>query len=106
MTSIVEPVGLSLVGHPAEQSRAADDEVPVNDLPALRAVGPGFDADRAPGPDVAQIALEHLAIARTPEVAAADPWGEAGRKILRFHLARMLAQVPATMAGEDSEADP
>ena len=73
-------------------------------MPALRAVGPGFDADRAPGADVAQIALEHLAIARTPEVAAADPWGEAGRKILRFHLARMLLQVPATMAGEDPEA--
>ncbi len=25
---------------------------------------------------------------------AADPWAEAGRKILRFHLARMLAHVP------------
>lgn len=41
-----------------------------------------------PVPDVAQIALEHLAIARTPEVAAADPWAVAGRKILRFHLSR------------------
>ena len=59
-----------------------------------------------PAADVAQIALEHLAIARTPEVAAADPWGEAGRKILRFHLARMLLQVPATTGRRGSGGDP
>jgi CHAD domain-containing protein len=67
-------------------------------------VGPGFDAGPVFGPGVAELALEHLAIARTPEVAATDSWSEAGRKVLRFHLARMLARMPATMAGEDPEA--
>jgi CHAD domain-containing protein len=67
-------------------------------------VGPGFEVGPVRGPEVAQLALEHIAIARTPEVVATDPWAEAGRKVLRFHLARMLARVPATMVGEDSEA--
>src|SRR6187431_3760583 len=57
VTSIVEPVGLRLLDHDTGTSRATDEEGPGNALPALRAVGPGFDADRAPGADVAQIAL-------------------------------------------------
>jgi hypothetical protein len=51
----------------------------------------------------AKAAVEHLAVARSPEVAAGDAWAEAGRKILRFHMARMLARVPGTIAGEDPE---
>ena len=39
----------------------------------------------------------------TPDVRADDPWAEAGRKVLRFHLARMLARVPGVIAGEDAE---
>ena len=42
-------------------------------------------------------------LGRTPEVAADDPWVDAGRKVLRFHLSRMLARVPGTIAGEDPE---
>jgi len=71
---------------------------------ALRPVGPGDDGGAPSGPDVAQQVVEHLAIARTPEVTATDPWADAGRKILRFHLARMLTQVPAVVAGDDPEA--
>ena len=43
------------------------------------------------------------AIGRTPDVRTDDPWAEAGRKILHFHLARMLARVPGVIAGEDPE---
>lgn len=87
----------------------------------LRAVGPGHDpatdpaADPAPdlvhdsaidpasSAETALHAVEHLAISRTPEVLATDAWAEAGRKVLRFHLSRMLAKVPGTIAGEDPE---
>ena len=73
---------------------------------SLRAVGPGRLIRAVPSGDVAvaaQAAVERLAIARNPEVAADDPWAEAGRKILRFHLSRMLARVPGTIAGDDTE---
>src|SRR5262245_39434252 len=72
----------------------------------LRAVGPGRAEPLVPAVEAANTALsaaEHLALGRTPEVLAEDPWAEAGRKVLRFHLSRMLARVPGTIAGEDPE---
>jgi CHAD domain-containing protein len=71
----------------------------------LRAVEPAADPGLDPGTsaEAAQQAVEHLAISRTPEVLATDLWAEAGRKVLRFHLSRMLAKVPGTIAGEDPE---
>ena len=48
-------------------------------------------------------ATEWLSAVRSPGVRAGDPWAEAGRKVLRFHLARMLARVPGVIAGEDPE---
>ncbi len=72
----------------------------------LRAVGPGREASTQTVGDVAvvaQSAVERLGVARNPEVAADDAWSEAGRKVLRFHLSRMLARVPGTIAGEDPE---
>ena len=74
----------------------------------LRPVGPGRDAETAlvPSSEAASAALraaDHLGLVRTPEIAADDPWAEAGRKVLRFHLARMLARVPGTLDGEDPE---
>ncbi len=57
----------------------------------------------ATSPEVAAHATEHPAVGRTPDVRAGDPWPEAGRKIVRFHLARMLARVPGVIAGEDPE---
>ena len=50
-----------------------------------------------------RLAAAHLADARTPGLRADDPWAEAGRSVLRFHLARMLARVPGVVAGEDPE---
>ena len=40
---------------------------------------------------------------RTPGVRPDDPWAEAGRKVLGFHLAKMLARMPGVIAGEDAE---
>jgi len=81
------------------------DEAPARPR-LLRAVGPGRGHVAISDADVtqaAQVAVEHFNAARSPEVAADDPWAEAGRKILRFHLSRMLARVPGTIAGEDPE---
>jgi CHAD domain-containing protein len=44
-----------------------------------------------------------LSAGKTPGVQGADPLAEAGRKILRFHLARMLAREAGTRAGKDPE---
>ena len=54
-------------------------------------------------PETAAQAAERLALGRSPDVRADDPWAEAGRKILRFHLAKMLVRVPGVIAGEDAE---
>ena len=39
----------------------------------------------------------------SPGIKADDPLGEAGRKVLRMHLARMLNFEAGTRSGEDSE---
>jgi CHAD domain-containing protein/adenylate cyclase class IV len=44
-----------------------------------------------------------LVVGKTPGVTAEDVLPEAGRKVLRFHLARMLAQEPGTRDGNDPE---
>jgi CHAD domain-containing protein len=44
-----------------------------------------------------------LATTRSPGVAGQDRWSAAGRKNLRFHLARMLVRVPGVVVGEDPE---
>jgi CHAD domain-containing protein len=40
---------------------------------------------------------------RTPGVRSDDPWPDAGRKVLRFHLERMVSRAPGVIAGEDPE---
>jgi triphosphatase len=40
---------------------------------------------------------------KSPGVTAQDSLAEAGRKVLRFHLARMIARDPGTRSGEDPE---
>lgn len=42
-------------------------------------------------------------VPKSPGVTADDPLSEAGRKVLRMHLARMLAAEAGTRAGEDIE---
>ncbi len=45
-----------------------------------------------------------LVVGKTPGVTADDHVAEAGRKVMRFHLARMLDHEPAVRAGIESEA--
>ena len=45
----------------------------------------------------------HLVVGKTPGVTPDDHVAEAGRKVMRFHLARMLAREPGTRAGQDPE---
>ena len=44
-----------------------------------------------------------LIVGRTAGVTADDVVAEAGRKVLRFHLARLIAREPGTRLGEDPE---
>ena len=69
-----------------------------------QSAGPGTsDVDDHSAPIAAQQAIERLVVGRTPGVRGDDLWAEAGRKVLRFHLARMFARVPGVIAGEDPE---
>jgi len=45
-----------------------------------------------------------LVVGKTPGVTADDHIAEAGRKVMRFHLARMLEYEPGVRAGVDNEA--
>jgi CHAD domain-containing protein len=53
--------------------------------------------------ETVRLALERLEVARTADVRVDDPWAEAGRKVIRFHLVRMLGHVPGVIAGADPE---
>jgi CHAD domain-containing protein len=44
-----------------------------------------------------------LVVGKTPGVTADDIVAEAGRKVLRFHLARLIAREAGTRSGEDPE---
>ena len=44
-----------------------------------------------------------IPVGKTPGVTAEDLHAEAGRKVLRFHLARMIAREAGTREGEDPE---
>ena len=54
-------------------------------------------AEPEPAPDT------HLAVGKTPGVTADDHVAEAARKVMRFHLARMLAREAGVRTGHDLE---
>ncbi len=57
-------------------------------------------APAEPGPDAEP---PRLTAPKTPGVTADDHLAEAGRKVLRFHLARMLAREAGTREGKEAE---
>ncbi len=65
---------------------------------ALPGEGPEAGGD---GPDAAE-SDPFVVLAKTPGVVADDTIAEAGRKVLRFHLARMIAREQGTRLGEDA----
>jgi CHAD domain-containing protein len=50
-----------------------------------------------------QAALPKLVTGSSPGVAPTDPLDDAGRKVMRFHLARLIAREPGARTGEDPE---
>jgi CHAD domain-containing protein len=90
--------------------REIDELLPILDLP--RASDDPLEIPEAAEPPtksaksakLTTVELEaRLAALKSPGVAAADLHAEAGRKVLRFHLARMLAREPGTRDGSDPE---
>jgi CHAD domain-containing protein len=64
------------------------------------AAHPGDDERDRPHTDAA---VPRLVVGKTPGVVAEDHLAEAGRKVMRFHLARMLDREPGVRNGDDIE---
>ena len=82
---------------PAAASPAASPAV------ATLADRPPAGAPRADSPPVETPGPPRLVVGKTPGVAPDDVLAEAGRKVLRFHFARMLAKETGTRSGEAIE---
>jgi CHAD domain-containing protein len=78
--------------------RASDDPLELPEVAPERRVR-GGKAARTEGDD----AEARLPTLKAPGVTGEDLHSEAGRKVLRFHLARMLAREPGTRDGTDPE---
>jgi len=76
---------------------AAPSAVPVPVVVPPRETAP----DAAPEREGPRIVLSN--VGKSPGVLADDHLAEAGRKVLRFHLARMLAREAGTREGRDAE---
>jgi CHAD domain-containing protein len=89
------------------QSAPAAEVVPEADTDAAEAVLPAPTAgapQAAPeSPPVEIPAPPRLIVGKTPGVTPDDVLAEAGRKVLRFHYARMLAKEAGTRSGEHIE---
>ena len=79
----------------------------LDNLPAARREYELANAHRGAATDENEVAAPSgapkLKTGRTPGVEGTDPLAEAGRKILRFHFARMLDREDGTRSGEDIE---
>ncbi len=79
---------------------AATDVVAADSADSARpAVATSADAAVEPEP----VESAKLIVGKTPGVAADDHIAEAGRKVMRFHLARMLDYEAGTRSGADAE---
>ena len=83
---------------PAETADGADGAEGAEAVPAEEA------AEAAPESPAVEIpAPPRLIVGKTPGVAPDDVLAEAGRKVLRFHFARMLAKEAGTRSGTQIE---
>ncbi|HEV8546143.1 MAG TPA: CHAD domain-containing protein, partial [Candidatus Limnocylindrales bacterium] len=78
------------------------DVKPPEDRPAPSVAAKGAAAAPSGTVEAARHAPD-LAVGKTPGVLADDHIAEAGRKVLRFHLARMIAREEGTRDGGDPE---
>jgi len=83
---------------PGEVASAAGAPGPDGGPPAAA----GAEPEPEPEPDQEPPA-PRIVVPKSPGVQAEDHLAEAGRKVLRFHLARMIAREAGTRAGQDSE---
>jgi CHAD domain-containing protein len=86
-------------GHGADAAPAAP--APASSLASVPA-GPSVDVREAESPP-ASVEPRQPPVGKTPGVSADDSLAEAGRKVLRFHFARMIAREPGTRDGHDPE---
>ncbi|HYO42939.1 MAG TPA: CHAD domain-containing protein [Candidatus Limnocylindrales bacterium] len=80
-------------GTATEAEAATKGDGPVGDTAPQAAA----DASLEPAPE------PRLPVSKSPGVVADDHLAEAGRKVVRFHLARMLAREPGARAGTETE---
>jgi triphosphatase len=90
-----------------ERALAAVAAVVVVALPdpvVTAGAGPGAEPGaNEPSPTPLPAGPPKLVVGRTPGVTAGDVLAEAGRKVLKFHLARMIAREEGTRSGADTE---
>ena len=101
----VEPT----TGPPVSVGRSAATDIPAPAAPSdavtapRRARKPARRATAAEPSEARDRERPHLTVGKTPGVIADDHVAEAGRKVLRFHLARMIAREAGTRDGTDNE---
>ncbi len=85
----------------AAQAAAAEEAVAAHDAAAGQAE-PEAAAEPIVTPEPVP-ELPRILVPKSPGVLADDHIAEAGRKVLRFHLARMVAREAGTREGQDAE---
>ncbi len=89
---------------PATPATPAPTSVPAGAPVMAEPAAPGTKASRREEHEEdRQAARPRLAVGKTPGVLPDDHLAEAGRKVLRFHLARMIAREDGTREGSDPE---
>lgn len=81
----------------------ADGSADGSDVALDAGTSSGPDATPVPATQPAPTAPSRPALPKSPGVLADDRLAEAGRKVLRFHLARMVAREEGTREGADNE---
>ncbi len=90
--------------HAAHQPSGADvATAAASDGGDARSVPRRKKTKAADAADPAETERPRLVVGKTPGVVADDHVAEAGRKVLRFHLARMIAREAGTRSGENVE---
>ncbi len=84
----------------AVDAEHGESRIEPDDGSALRGDKPAREAQPDPK---AKLEVPSLSVGKTPGVLAEDHVAEAGRKVLRFHLAKMLDYEAGTRTGIDAE---
>ncbi len=96
------------VAHEVEERSDDAVEAPARDTADARAADTAAGAAQAPRAEPLRVEAEpvpepRLPVSKSPGVLADDHLAEAGRKVVRFHLARMLAREAGARTGTVSE---